>query len=78
MDSLSLVTRPVHAYDLGAGVGRHALPIVDGLPTGSRVTAVDLIPGALASLAENVTERRKGARHELRSTLVKFVAAAPH
>jgi len=53
MDSLRLVTRPVHAYDLGAGVGRHTLPIVDGLPTGSRVTAVDLIPSALATLVEN-------------------------
>ena len=53
MDSLGLVTRPVHAYDLGAGVGRHTLPIVAGLPRGSRVTAVDLIPGALASLVEN-------------------------
>ena len=53
MDSLGVVTRPVHAYDLGAGVGRHTLPIAAGLPTGSRVTAVDLIPGALASLIEN-------------------------
>jgi SAM-dependent methyltransferase len=55
MDSLDLVTRPVHAYDLGAGVGRHTLPMVAGLPTGSRVTAVDLIPSALASLVENAT-----------------------
>ena len=46
MDSLGLVTHPVHAYDLGAGVGRHTLPIVAGLPTGSRVTAVDIIPSA--------------------------------
>jgi hypothetical protein len=53
MDSLGLVTCPVHAYDLGAGVGRHTLPIVAGLPAGSRVTAVDLIPSALASLVEN-------------------------
>ena len=53
MDTLALVTRPVHGYDLGAGVGRHTLPIAAGLPTGSRVTAVDLIPSALASLAEN-------------------------
>jgi tellurite methyltransferase len=51
-DSLGLVSRPVHAYDLGAGVGRHTLQIVAGLPSGSRVTAVDLIPSALASLAE--------------------------
>ena len=53
INSLDLVTRPVHAYDLGAGVGRHTLPIVAGLPPGSRVTAVDLIPSALASLAQN-------------------------
>jgi SAM-dependent methyltransferase len=53
MDTLALVTRPVHGYDLGAGVGRHTLPIAAGLPTGSRVTSVDLIPSALASLAEN-------------------------
>ncbi len=53
MDSLGLVTHPVHAYDLGAGVGRHTLPIVAGLPTGSRVTAVDLLPSALARLVEN-------------------------
>jgi hypothetical protein len=53
MDSLGLVTRPVHAYDLGAGVGRHTLPIVAGLPAESRVTAVDIIPSALASLVEN-------------------------
>jgi hypothetical protein len=53
MDSLDLVTRPVHAYNLGAGVGRHTLPMVAGLPSGSRVTAVDLIPSALASLVEN-------------------------
>ena len=46
-------THPVHAYDLGAGVGRHTLPIVAGLPMGSRVTAVDLIPSALANLVEN-------------------------
>src|ERR1035437_7304859 len=53
MDSLGLVTHPVHAYDLGAGEGRHTLPIVAGLPTGSRVTAVDLIHSSLASLVEN-------------------------
>ena len=131
MDNLHLVTHPVHAYDLGAGVGRHTLPIVAGLPTGSRVTAVDLIPSALANLVDNaaaaglanreevtasgarraalvelplsgeqarsvlrrcfvggeihvdetipaaVTEERNGALHELRSTLIKFVAQAP-
>ena len=53
MDSLRLITHPVHAYDLGAGVGRHALPLVAGLPTGSRVTAVDLIPSAVAKLVDN-------------------------
>jgi tellurite methyltransferase len=64
MDSLGLVTHPVHAYDLGAGVGRHTLPIVAGLPTGSRVTAVDLIPSALARLVENAAAARLSNRVE--------------
>jgi methylase of polypeptide subunit release factors len=64
MDSLGLVTHPVHAYDLGAGVGGHTLPIVPGLPTGSRVTAVDLIPSALASLVENAAAAGQSDRVE--------------
>jgi len=65
MDSLGLVTRPVHAYDLGAGVGRHTLPIVAGLPPGSRVTAVDLIPSAVADLIENTAAAGLSDRVEI-------------
>lgn len=50
LDALHLVHEPVHAYDLGAGIGRHALPMAARLPAGSRVTAVDLLPGALRRL----------------------------
>lgn len=47
VDSLDLIDVPVHAYDLGAGGGRHTLLLADRLPSGSRVTAVDLLPAAL-------------------------------
>lgn len=39
--------RPVTAYDLGAGVGRHTLPMLSRLPEGSTVYAVDLLRSAL-------------------------------
>lgn len=42
--------RPVTAHDLGAGVGRHALPLMHELPAGSRLVAVDLLDSALAAL----------------------------
>jgi len=42
--------KPVTAYDLGAGVGRHTLPMLQELPAGSEVYAVDLLPSALDSL----------------------------
>ena len=76
MDSLRLLAHPVHAYDLGAGVGRHTLPIVAGLPTGSRVTAVDLIPSALANLVDNAAAihtdqvRRSGTGLRIRANPV--------
>lgn len=42
--------RPVIAYDLGAGVGRHTIPMMQQLPVGSEVYAVDLLASALHSL----------------------------
>jgi tellurite methyltransferase len=42
--------RPVIAYDLGAGIGRHTIPMMRQLPVGSEVYAVDLLPSALHSL----------------------------
>jgi SAM-dependent methyltransferase len=55
VDSPALVAQPVHAYDLGAGIGRHTLLLARELPAGSRVTAVDLLPSALDRLTENAT-----------------------
>jgi SAM-dependent methyltransferase len=53
VDSLALIPEPVHAYDLGAGIGRHTLLLARRLPAGSRVTAVDLLPSALDRLTES-------------------------
>jgi tellurite methyltransferase len=44
---------PAIAYDLGAGVGRHTIPMAEGLPAGSRLVAVDLLPAAIALLEAN-------------------------
>ena len=54
-DALGLVSsgKPVVAYDLGAGIGRHAIPLLRELP-GSDVFAVDLLPSALRSLENAV------------------------
>ena len=51
-DALELVPsgKPVVAYDLGAGIGRHTIPLLQELPDGSDVFAVDLLPSALHSL----------------------------
>lgn len=51
-EALALVPddRPVVAYDLGAGVGRHTLPMIEGLPDGSVVHAVDLLASAVRRL----------------------------
>ena len=55
-DALELVPsgRPVVAYDLGAGIGRHTIPLLRELPAGSEVFAVDLLPSALHSLENAV------------------------
>lgn len=55
LEAISLVsqTEPVRAYDLGAGVGRHTVPMAQLLPIGSTVTAVDLLPSAVAMLVSN-------------------------
>ena len=55
-DALELVApgEPVVAYDLGAGIGRHTIPLLRALPAGSDVFAVDLLPSALHSLENAV------------------------
>lgn len=44
---------PIVAYDLGAGVGRHTVPMAQGLADGSRVIAVDLLQTAIDRLRTN-------------------------
>jgi len=46
-------TNPILAFDLGAGVGRHTIPMAQGLAAGSKVIAVDVIPSAIAHLKTN-------------------------
>ena len=55
-DALELVSsdKPAVAYDLGAGIGRHTIPLLRELPAGSDVFAVDLLPSALRSLENAV------------------------
>ncbi|MFE6734599.1 class I SAM-dependent methyltransferase [Microbacterium sp. NPDC057650] len=42
--------RPITAYDLGAGIGRHTVPMVERLAEGSTVHAVDLLASAVRRL----------------------------
>lgn len=44
---------PALVVDLGSGVGRHAIPAAQTLPSGSRVLGVDLLPIAARQLGEN-------------------------
>ena len=65
-DALALIPsgKPVVAYDLGAGIGRHTIPLLRELPDGSEVFAVDLLPSALRSLENAVPP---GIRTHLRT-----------
>ncbi|MGH3250765.1 MAG: hypothetical protein ACRDOI_31790, partial [Trebonia sp.] len=65
-DALELVSpgKPVVAYDLGAGIGRHTIPLLRELPAGSDVFAVDLLPSALRSIENAVPP---GTRTHLRT-----------
>lgn len=58
MNAIALVdaVRPAIAYDLGAGVGRHTVPLLQDLPAGSTVVAVDLLPDALDALRHNAPD----------------------
>ncbi|MBG6215237.1 MAG: class I SAM-dependent methyltransferase [Cryobacterium sp.] len=47
---------PILAFDLGAGIGRHTIPMARGLAAGSRVVAVDVIPSAIRRLEVNCAE----------------------
>lgn len=53
-DALALLPddRPAIAYDLGAGVGRHVVPMLQRLPDGSQLYAIDLLESAVEQLEQ--------------------------
>lgn len=55
LQSLDLLPkdRAVTGYDLGAGVGRHTIPMLQQLHPDSTIIAVDVLPSALARLRQN-------------------------
>jgi SAM-dependent methyltransferase len=69
--------RPVVAVDLGAGVGRHTIPVADRLPEGSYVLAVDLLPLAAQRLHDNALAA--GVRDSVQAVVADLdhVALAP-
>lgn len=69
--------RPVTAYDLGAGIGRHTIPLMQQLPFGSEVYAVDLLPSALRSLRCSVTPGISAVLHTRHADLDDFVFETP-
>ena len=78
-DALGLVcsARPVVAYDLGAGIGRHTIPLLRELPPGSDVFAVDLLPSALRSLENAVPPGTRARLHTRAADLDDFEFEAP-
>lgn len=69
--------RAVVAYDLGAGIGRHAVPMLRRLPDGSQVYAVDLLPSALEQLAAEAPEGVSTVLHTCPADLQDFEFAEP-
>lgn len=65
VDAVARVSEPVHAYDLGAGAGRHSVLMAGRLPLGSRVTAVDLLPSGLDRLTETAARAGVADRIEV-------------
>ena len=78
-DALELVSpsKPVVAHDLGAGIGRHTIPLLRELPAGSQVFAVDLLPSALRSLENAVPPGIRTHLHTRPADLDSFEFEAP-
>ena len=64
-------------YDLGCGIGRHALPMLEQLPAGSRVYAVDLLESALLKMASAVPADVSSSLHLCQADLATFEFEAP-
>jgi len=69
--------RPVVAYDLGAGPGRHTIPMMQQLPAGSDVYAVDLLSSALQSLTGAVPTGLRTSLWTRQADLDDFVFETP-
>jgi SAM-dependent methyltransferase len=78
-DALGLVAAdlPVSAYDLGAGIGRHTLPMLTRLPPGSEVYAVDLLPSALDRLERAAPQGATTLLHTCQADLCDYTFAGP-
>jgi tellurite methyltransferase len=79
LDALAHVPsgRPVIAYDLGAGIGRHTIPMMRQLPADSEVYAVDLLPSALQTLRRSVPPGISPVLHTRHADLDDFVFETP-
>jgi trans-aconitate methyltransferase len=69
--------RPVIAYDLGSGPGRHTIPMLEQLPGGSQVYAVDLLPSALRSLRDMTRPGLSTVLHTRQADLGDFAFETP-
>lgn len=67
----------ITAYDLGAGIGRHTLPMLRRLPTGSDVYAVDLLQSALDRISKASTSGNGCVLHTVQADLAEFAFPAP-
>lgn len=74
-DALRLLSprHPVTAYDLGAGIGRHTVPMMRLLPPGSHVHAVDLLASALSRLEATAPQVDSTVLHTRQADLEDFV-----
>lgn len=79
LDALARIPsgRPVIAYDLGSGIGRHTIPMMQRLPVGSEVYAIDLLSSALQSLCGSVPPGVRTVLHTRRADLDDFVFQTP-
>lgn len=69
--------RMVTAYDLGAGIGRHTLPMLSRLPTGSEVYAVDLLQSALDRISSVAVPEGGTTLHTVQCDLADFSFPTP-
>lgn len=67
--------RPVTAYDLGAGIGRHTMPLLENLPDGSEIHAIDLLESAVRKLKQSAPASGSTTLHARQADLadVEFV-----